>query len=373
MNEGNIYSASDRAIFDALMQSKVVKDALQELFLKRGIIISRDTDRRQLAMYFSRIQHDYMDYLRLSELLGSISGKEHLGTKYIRNEISVSTMTTIVDSLAYMTEELDVKVFDTTLLGNALHLNISYTVVHFSKSEFRQVVEKDANIVIENNGNGVALRYPVNKKTDAVLDVLFEKVAEYLDAPIDIEVISLESVSDILKRKRFFELLMSGMTGYTMIEVVDAYVYNPSSADPSDSDEVYDQIPTRISKAALKGANVLNSEELKKFLNNGFCITKVVWQSVKNEDDCSDLYEFEAQFKNAEMMSDFNYLVKGYYKYKNSDDYGDKKYLETRSSLNFDGETKLSRLIELSALESMYAVCESIGSVSDAKDEVVQG
>jgi hypothetical protein len=372
MNHGNIFSASDRSIFDALMQSKVIKDALQELFLRRGIIISRDTPRKDIALYFSRVQHDYKDYMLLSTLLGSISGKEHLGTKYLRNTISISELSTIATCLGDITEELDVKTFDANIVGTSLKLNVNYTLIHFSKSEFRQVVEKDAVIEIEQDNNGVKIRYPVNKKSELILNSLFEKVEAYLDEAVDIDEISLANVLGTEKRKVFFEMLMDGMPGYEMIDVVDAYVYNPLSADDGDSDDGNGKTETRISKAALKGMNVLDSNELKEFLKNGFFVTKVVWVSRKSEDEGSDLYEFEAQFKKPEIMGDFNYIVRGHYKAKDRQEDGLTAHSNSRSSLATFEETRLNRLIEQAALVSMRAVCKPVGSISDAKDEVVK-
>lgn len=157
MNGGHIYSASDRSIYDALNQSKVIKDALQELFLRRGIIISRETPREEIAKYFSRIQHDFHDYQRLSELLGSISRKEQLSTQYVKNDISISNVSTLVNTID--ANSLDVGLDVTAASGGkSLHIHVSYTMTHFSKSEFRQVVEKDALIEIEKHGTGVLIR-----------------------------------------------------------------------------------------------------------------------------------------------------------------------------------------------------------------------
>jgi len=45
----SLYYASDKNIFDALTRSRVNAETMQDLFLRRNIIVSTKTDREDLA------------------------------------------------------------------------------------------------------------------------------------------------------------------------------------------------------------------------------------------------------------------------------------------------------------------------------------
>ncbi|HHS5823757.1 TPA: hypothetical protein ACTNTH_004574, partial [Salmonella enterica subsp. enterica serovar Enteritidis] len=57
-----LYSVNDKAMFDALNQTKVTHEDMKSLFFKRGIIISKDTKRKTLALDFSKNFHGYYDF-----------------------------------------------------------------------------------------------------------------------------------------------------------------------------------------------------------------------------------------------------------------------------------------------------------------------
>ncbi|WP_342754764.1 hypothetical protein AAGQ96_02670 [Pantoea sp. MBD-2R] len=48
-----LHSVTDKSLYDALCQPRVTNNELRELFLERGIIISKKTDKKDLAKNFS--------------------------------------------------------------------------------------------------------------------------------------------------------------------------------------------------------------------------------------------------------------------------------------------------------------------------------
>ncbi len=105
---------------------------------------------------------------------------------------------------------------------------------------------------------------------------------------------------------------------------------------------------THISKASLKGEGVLQSDEINQLYDKNFYLYRVVWQSKIKDLVGSDVYEFEATFTNPEKMTDFSYLIKGFYRYKGTDEY-------TKSRMQPDKQDSdwLNGVIEESAHASM--------------------
>ena len=54
MHNNYLYSVTDKALFDALNTSKINSTELKDLFLSRGVIISTETKREDLALEFSK-------------------------------------------------------------------------------------------------------------------------------------------------------------------------------------------------------------------------------------------------------------------------------------------------------------------------------
>lgn len=88
MKTGHLYSVSDKAIFDAINNSKITNNEIFDLFFSRGILISKDTNRRELAEYFSRLTHGYHDFQMLYETLGAGSRREKSTSCEISREIT---------------------------------------------------------------------------------------------------------------------------------------------------------------------------------------------------------------------------------------------------------------------------------------------
>jgi hypothetical protein len=73
----SLYYATDKNILDALSQSKVDADTIQTMFHRRNIVCSKQSPRKELALYFSRLVHDSLDHADLSRRLG-IAAREGL-------------------------------------------------------------------------------------------------------------------------------------------------------------------------------------------------------------------------------------------------------------------------------------------------------
>lgn len=334
---GAIYSATDKAIFDALQQYKVTRDDLKDLFFTRGIIISNKTDKEDLASNFSKYIHGYEDYKFLSTILGVVTHKERM------HSFDIITKEITLDEIEVFLKEIETKlidssgdIIDVSMVGKALVMKVEYTEPDFTKSEFRQVIDKDAEITVEKIKNGFSISGPHNKKMETITDLLTNKI-QTQDSKSEIKEIELEGVANKLLVSNFFEELTKTMKGYDLVNVTDVYVYNPKKDTGTGS---------HIKKVSLSGTSVTMSKELAALYAQGFYVWKITWIVKDTRNSESDLYEFEALFSDPEECTDFAYLVKGYYPIKEDDEGGTSTHYKNRINFgNKNLEAKYSKLI----------------------------
>lgn len=340
-----LYSVTDKALFDALNQTKVTNEDMRSLFFKRGIIISNDTKRKALALDYSRYFHGFDDYKRLSEILGTIGRKEKNSVNIITGGIDKNKIEAAV-KLVCEDLQKDGDYTDFRYTENGLEVKIKYVKLDYKMSEFRQSSTREATILIEQNGKGeFTTRFPQNLKSREFNERLVEKINdEDKSAKVSIDEITLESIKDPGLRTGFFKELIISLPNYNCIDVSDVYVTHPlleekkkkassEGADDEDDEDLTVDTGCHISKASLKGRGVLDSKELKDLLGQGFYITKIVWVSTLKNFVDSNKFEFEAQFVDTDNCSLFSYLVRGQYKYKSVGEYTNRQNVEKEKEL----------------------------------------
>jgi hypothetical protein len=366
MKTGSFYSATDKALFDALCQHKITKTDIANLMFSRGIIVSSKTEKEDLARDFSTYIHGYEDYDQLASVLGSTHRRERSTSYNLETKLNIEsvedTMSSIKQSISDIGDKSDYKI---THSGNRIELNVSYQECNFSKSEMQQISNKDAVIIIEKDGDDLRVRSPSNNKMEEIHNIIID-VLEKEDKDIKRKNINLTSVASPETRSKFFTSLISTMKGYILNTVTDVYVFNPNKSGVADisSNEVH------ITSASLKGKGVTLSSEIKDLYSKGFYIWKIVWQATKVNKLDSDNYEFEAQFSNPEEFKQFSYLVKGSYKKKEIQDGGTvPNYNSNRTSVLRFEEDKLNSLIEKTAIEIIEQIFEDL-SLENGIDEI---
>lgn len=348
-----LHSVTDKSIYDALSQPRVTNNELRELFLERGIIISKLTDKKDLAKNFSKLTHDYYVQKRISEIFGGFLRKEKTTSIVIKNQIEKTVLYDAADQLKKEIEkEQDLcQVFNSK---ESIVIFVTYTSTNFGKSDFSQIEKKTARFEIEKLAEGYSIRRPDNDQTESYLDSFLSKV-ENLEKnkistegsdpdsfKLNVDEISLENIDDPKKRTIFFTRLISELDGYTLDDVTDAYVYHPRP-EIIDDEEGDSATGVHISKASLKGEGVLKSEELVSLYDRGFYIWKIRWR-IKEKNKEPNIYEFEAQFDNPLDFSGFSYISRGVKKYKSGGVYN-----KTASQLSETEESDFNRIIEKTA------------------------
>lgn len=358
--KNGLYSVTDKALFDALIQSKVTHENMKDLFFKRGIIISKETAKKSLASDFSRYFHGFSDYEKLSNILGSVGRREKSTTSIVNGGVERSEIeSAIKETITSFKKDGDIATF-AYVQNDGLEVTIKYIKLDYRLSEFRQSSTREAKILIEPTNDGLyQLRFPPNEKSQEFVKE-FTKNLQSIDNDknISIDEITLESVKNPVLRTNFFKRLIDSINTYECIDVTDVYVSHPDieakknqeeiNEDEEDDDDSEEDVKVatghHISKASLKGRGVLDSPELNNFLSENFYITRIIWMAkIKGFPD-SDKAEFEAQFINSEKCTLFSYLVRGYYKYKSQTE-----FRETRVSFGKEQEKLISTYIERAA------------------------
>jgi len=309
MKHGNILYASDKALFDALVQFKFKKSDLAELFISRGVIVSKASTREDLSKYFSRLNHDYYDHELIASVLGVAHRKEKSSLTSIKNDIEKDSVEKALGALQSKRQALGERV-EVRSTNKGHELIIRYTEVDYNKSEFKQVIEKEAVLLVESSGSELQIRWPQNDFVEVLKEEILDELAGVVDSDeeLNVQEIELTHVLDVKLRTKFFVNLINSMSGYDLCDVTDVYVFNPKKSGD-------DELGVHISKASLKGEGVLESEELLSLYKKGFYLSKIVWKAKADQHE-ADLYRFEAQFSDAENCKRFSYMASGVYKFK---------------------------------------------------------
>lgn len=351
MRIGTLYSASDKSLFDALNQKKVTNNDLRQLFQSRGIFISKDTSRKDLASHFARLFHDYHDYQLLARLFGSANQRDKFTSLRIKTDATLETFQSGAFELKTELEQAGATVKVYTAQGNRLDIEVKYSKVQFNKSEFRQVSTRTARISIHKDNGEFVVYSPHSDETYEWVNKIAKCVNENTEQPLVFDEIRLSPSLDAKKKTEFFTQLIRVLPGLQLKDVSDVYVTKPRQAQDDEDDDGDDGSPEiRIDKASLRGKGVLESDELKLLQSKGFYVSKIIW-TCEQPHLVSDIYEFEAQFSSPDECTDFTYLPRGFYKRTVGG-----LHNQTRTAFSTEEEHKYGQLIEAAARSTLQKI-----------------
>ena len=351
MRMGSLYFASDKAIFDALTQRSLTGAELRKVFLSRGIVISNESDKKFLASRFSALFHDYYDYRNLSLLVGGRDSREKTTNVVVTTDVSKDQLTDALTSVKEWLVDDQHEQAEVSVQGDQLKLTVKYQKLDFSQAEFRQVVEKTAEVTLEKQSSGWKITGPMNDKFRDITEQLYSQIEIVTEKDVDTRTISLAGISDAGIRTNFLRSLIRNLKDMEVVDVVDVSTFNPNDREDDDLDlsddalvvedsievepdddteeeddpEVVLSMPQpepkthkiiRIDKASLKGKGILESTQLLELEGHGFYVWKIRW-TAREKLVGSEIVQFEAQFGNQAKYCDFSYIVKGVYNYHN--------------------------------------------------------
>lgn len=308
----SLYYASDKNIFDALTRNRVNSETMQDLFLKRNIIVSKKTDRESLAEYFSRLPHDLNDHRSIALCLDTVARKERLTSM----EFSLpTTQGQLAKAIGVIKQGMENSgdVVQISRDVDRVRINVKYSLIDYRKSEFSQVQARDGVIEIINIDGGFNIRSTQNDFINAVREDLILEIEKEVSNKGTRHLISLFDKTDPTQRSAFFYELMQSLPGYTVKDVNEVYVYKARPDADSSEDDSSDDGGTHVERVFLRGNGVTRSVQLRRLLSDdNYYIVRVGWIAVEKGGH-GQRYEIEARFEDAKNCTGFSFLLRGVY------------------------------------------------------------
>lgn len=336
---GSTFYATYRDIRDALLSSKqrTSKEFLFDFLSCRGVLISGTSSREELIETLASLTHGYSDFEEIYNQLEVVPRPERSTSRAIETSVDSAKLQTAVEAIRTVRRDHHEAINLIVAEGGATKIKVEYTELDHGKTLLRQRRAKEAEVEVYKIGNQIRLRYPANERLENIVDSLIESIQENEKAPIKQEFVDLSSF-DKERRTLFFKSLITSLDGYEFSDVIRVAVDNEidvvefseetdfSEEDADDeqaaNDDTADVAELRaevaagvrsfLKSAALDGTGVLHSKELQQFLESGFFISRVIWQSTQNAKNGFKV-EIEAMLENPSKGTGFRYSVKGYY------------------------------------------------------------
>ena len=344
---GSLYYASDKNIFDALNQSKVDSDTIQAMFRRRNIVSSKQTKREDLARFFSRLTHDFLDHQDLSDRLGIVPKRERVtAVDLIGIHVAQDVLQRAVDSIkSKLHSQGDLA--HISVDGAVLSVAVKYSVIDYRKSEFSQLQHRKGLIELRPEKGRLVVRSTKSEYLDEVRDDLIRTIQAEVGAELKRREISLFHHPEHNKRSLFFYELMTNLPGYVRRDVTDVFVYKPRPlVTNSDDDDLSDP---HIDRIFLRGVGVSQSELLQQLTNEKeYYIAKVGWIATASS-GAGGRYEIEAMFTDPSEFTGFSYILKGVYDLDEKGKFS--KYRRSPTAAEIDSiartiESKARQLVE---------------------------
>jgi hypothetical protein len=308
----SLYYASDKNIFDALTRSRVNAETMQELFLRRNILVSTKTNRETLAEYFSLLPHDLADHRSIALRLDSIARKERLTSQELEIAVSSDDLSNAIAKIKSSLEQSG-DVVQVSKDQDRTRLNVKYTIIDYKKSEFSQVQNRDAVIEIIPTNNGFVIRSNQNEYINDVRDELVREVEKQTGKSGVKRIISLFDTPDATSRSKFFHTLMFDLPGYTVKDVHEVYVFKAKPELDNEDEEETSSAESHVERVMLRGNGVTRSRQLQRLLSDDkYYIVRVAWKAVEKK-GYGQIYEIESRFEDAKDCTGFSYLLRGVY------------------------------------------------------------
>lgn len=359
------FFASDKNIYDALMQKKVPLSRLLDLLRDRGILVSEKIRREDVAIYISQTFIDYYMLQQISSFLEGGERKEKTTSTFVEASIEKDELISACQSVKDLIHN-NGDTCEISQQGNTTKVLITYEEVDLSKTELRQRTTKTCEIEINKTEDGISIRQPSNLKASSISAAIVESLSSTKSVELVPQIIDLQAFSEAEARSFFFERLIRSIDGYELEDVraVSINHQRPDSAfdvdfedeESEDMEDLDRDVTGYISKAVLAGTGVLQSSEFSQLHSKGFFISRIVWIAVDRHLTNDRRVELEAEFGNPVLCQDFKYVCKGFFERKE-----DESFNITRKPFNRQEDKEMMTLLEKASRAAFKEVLEKYG------------
>ncbi len=357
------YYADDKDIHDILSSPKLPFKKLLSLARERGIFMSEECQRQEeVVHHMSMLPFSWTQLQEVMDAVERDDKEEKLAPCKVESKAELDDVRAVISKIKDARGEAFGECYTITEnKAGRLQLKVSYSEPDFQKARLIQRREKDAFIEIEKKGTTLEIRHTQNEKTNMVLTEILSE----LNPPDAAEKairrnIELSGIKNHEHRTEFFVNLMGEMEGFQLHQVKDLKVdriveepnqpVNPEEEDNGEAKEKKEELKALVRKIALSGENILLSTQYQQLAKDGFFISKSIWTSVEVTGK-GRIFEFEAEFKDAENASNFAYNIRGMY-----DRDKDGELAKVRSAINEMEREQLKSRLEDAAYESVDKV-----------------
>lgn len=319
---------------------------------KRGIILSSDDSREDLAKYLSLLTFDYR---QMCELVDFASNKE----REDRKSLTTFEATSKIEDIASAAEKLKSdrgprhgEVYNITQVSSTrIMIEIKYSELDYSKTRLSQRQPREIKIEIDLVKDGFQTRYDANERARQIV----QDFAALMAGAVPQEIV-LKSLTTAAGRTQFFINLIKGIKGFKLDNVTTARCSLMPSADSSaldDEDEellseershLEEKLTSTIKNIQLSGDLVHSSDEFVSAKDKGLYVNHLVWTSSEQKRKVI----FEAGFGDENHEGEFRYDIRGIYERK-----ADGQYRRTKASVKLGEKLPLLKLIEAAAEDAL--------------------
>lgn len=351
------YYADDKDIHDILSSAKISTKRLLSLCRERGIFISEESTREELVHYMSKLPFSWLQMQQVMAEVAREDREEKITACKIETSAPLEQMEQAIQKVKDARGEALAENYTVTETKEGkLQVKVSYTEPDFQKARLIQRREREATIEIEKSGTHFQVRHTQNDKTNTIVsEILAQLTPDNADAKPVKRSIELSGIRNHAHRTQFFINLMGGMEGYQLREVKDLKVDRmadevPTPEEAEDPETDKNALKAIVRKVALSGENILISPQYQQLAKDGFFISKAIWTSAETAGK-GRLFEFEAEFKDAEKATNFAYQIRGVY-----DRDKDGELTKVRRELSEDEKSGVKTQLEGAAYESVEKV-----------------
>lgn len=352
------YYADDKDIHDILSSPKISNKSLLAQARRRGVFFSEETPREQIVHEMSKLPFSWDQVQDIMVEITREDRVEKLTTCKIATDTPVEQIQEAVQKVKEQRGEQLREDYTITEKDGRVQVKVVYNEPDFQKARLIQRREREVTLEISKNGKDMEVRHTQNERTNAILASIMEAMTpKEAEKKLQRKTIQLSGIKNHQHRTQFFINLIGGLEGFQLREVrdlkTDRFIEEEIENEESSDTEVIkrgDQLKALVRRVALSGENILISPQYQQLTADGFFITRVLWTSMETADK-GRVFEFEAEFKDAQEAADFAYQVRGVY-----DRDKDGELSKSKSDLT-DSERNLVRAnLEASAYESVEKV-----------------
>lgn len=372
----NFFFATEKDILDLVEASKqrLTSKQLRELLRSRGILVSTEMRRAELARYFAYQPHDWVSLQEILDGTQASQRRQKTSSTIVRSPTSRDNVIQALELVKELRSKQgygeSFKITAPTQPTEPIRVTVTYLEQDYGKTRLRQVVEREAEIEFV-PGEGADSQWTIRRtaidKTKEIAKQITKQLAEITKDDVTVDVIDLSGLVSAETRTRFFTDLISNMDGFSLEDVENVRVDRlPAEGDESleaeesDDGEIHGEghdkeareLAAAVERMILQGRSLLGTPEYQDIVRRGFFISSISWRAIKWSRK-NDVYEFEASFGNPRNCSDFRYSPRGVYGTKD-----DGSRNKTMRRLSSDETRSLNDLLEATAWATFKSLTE---------------